>query len=308
MAIFYDLETLPKFKNSVITIGTFDGIHLGHKAILNEVVTHAQKVSGESVLITFEPHPRKVIFPDQTIKLLTPLEEKLKLVTAIGIEHIVVVPFTKAFSQLSAKQYVTDFLVNRFHPDCIVIGYDHHFGNDRKGNISLLKEMQHEYGFEVYEISAQLIDEAAVSSTKVRNAIGGGDVSEAAEMLGRYYSIKGTVVEGQKLGRTIQFPTANINPLSSEQIVPAKGVYAVRVIVNGMQYGAMLNIGTKPTVTDADTVHIEAHLFDFDQDIYHREIEVQFVSYIRAEEKFNSIEQLKAQLFEDRKSALSILA
>lgn len=303
MAVHFNTGSLPAFRNTVITIGTFDGVHLGHKAILQEVVKHATEINGESVLITFEPHPRKLIFPNQPLKLLTPLKDKIALLTSEGIEHIVVAPFTRDFSNLTADQYIEDFLVKNFHPHSIVIGYDHHFGYDRTGNIDLLKKYADKFGYKVYEISAQLIDEAAVSSTKIREALNAGHVSEAAHMLGRNYSLKGHVIGGAKLGRTIGYPTANIQPGDVEQLIPANGVYAIRAVSNGETYNGMLNIGFRPTVTKEIHLHIEAHLFDFNKDIYEQQLEILFIDRLRDEQKFPSIDALKDQLHKDKEEA-----
>lgn len=206
MAVFTDINHLRQFRNAVLTIGTFDGVHTGHRAILNEVVQHAGRVGGESVLLTFEPHPRKVLFPEQPLGILTPLNKKLSLVADTGIDHVVVVPFTPEFANLSAAEYVRKFLVDTFHPHSIVIGYDHHFGHDRTGNIDLLRRLAPEYGYKVLEIPAQLIADAAVSSTRIRKAISAGNVTEAMAMLGRIYTVSGKVVHGNRLGRTIGYP------------------------------------------------------------------------------------------------------
>lgn len=307
MAVFYNTDQLPAFNNAVITIGTFDGVHHGHRQILEEVAQHAIAMKGESIVLTFEPHPRKLLFPEQSLKLLTPLEEKLKLIIATGVEHVVVVPFTKKFSELSAQQYVEDFLVKKFQPKSIIIGYDHHFGHDRTGNIELLRQLQDKYRYEVTEIPAQLIEQATVSSTKIRNALLDGKVEEAAHMLDRIYSLKGTVIEGAKLGRTLGYPTANMRPLDNDQLIPANGIYAVRVQVTGKLYGGMMSIGFNPTVTDKKTVHLEVNIFNFNSTIYGEEIKVQFVAYLRAEEKFNSLDALKEQLHRDKTDSLRIL-
>lgn len=306
MAVYYNIDTLPAFRKAVITIGTFDGVHLGHKTILQEVVKHAREVNGESVLITFEPHPRKVLFPGTSLKLLTPLDEKIELLTAEGIEHIVVAPFTKEFSRLSAGDYISDFLVGYFNPDSIVIGYDHHFGHDRSGNIQLLQQLATQYNYKVYEIPAQLIDEAAVSSTKIRNALTNGDVKDAAHMLGRHFSISGTVITGAQLGRTIGYPTANIQPIDEDQLIPAIGIYAVLVLWQGREYKAMLSIGNNPTVSDTKELHIEANIFDFNADIYGETLKVSFVEKLRDEVKFDSIELLTQQLHKDKEATLKI--
>jgi len=307
MAVFYDIEHLPDFINPVLTIGTFDGVHYGHKTILQEVVTHAHQVDGESIVITFEPHPRKLLFPGQPLKLITPLEQKLKLIEATGIRHIVVAPFTKAFSQLSAKEYISQFLVERFHPQTIIIGYDHHFGHDRTGDINLLKDLQKEFDYKVIEIPPQLIDEATVSSTKIRNALNEGRVHDAAHMLERTYTLKGKVIEGKKIGRTIGYPTANLQPLDFDQLIPANGIYAVSVKWKDKTFGGMLSIGFNPTVTDDKKRHIEVNIFDFDEMIYDEIIEISFVKWLRPEEKFASLEELKQQLALDKANAVAAL-
>lgn len=307
MAVFYNIDQLPQFKNAVITIGTFDGVHKGHTAILQEVVRHARNVSGESVLLTFEPHPRKLLFPNQPLGIITPLASKLDLVTATGIEHIVVVPFTREFAGHTAKEYIENFLVARFQPHSIIIGYDHRFGQDRAGDIKLLEYYEADFGYELMEIPAQLIDEAAVSSTKIRHAIQGGRLEEAAQMLGRPYALAGKVVHGKQLGRTIGYPTANIDPTDKDQIVPANGIYAIQALCAGALYGGMLSIGLNPTVTDTTDVKIEAHLFDFAADIYDQVIEIRFLKKLRDEQKFASLDALKEQLHLDKINSLACL-
>jgi len=308
MAVFYNIDGLPEFKNAVLTTGTFDGVHKGHLAILEEVVDHARKVGGTSVLLTFEPHPRKLLFPDQPLGIITPLHQKINLLSEAGIEHIVVVPFTKEFSALSASEYLSDFIVRLFHPHSIVLGYDHHFGNDRKGNITLLKTCAEKNHYELIEIPAQLIDEAAVSSTKIRHAIMEGRMEDAAKMLGRYYTLGGLVIHGNKLGRTIGYPTANLQPEDADQILPAIGVYAIRAIYNGISYDGMLSIGYNPTVTDKKELRIEANLFDFDLDIYGQRLDIAFIEKLRNEQKFASLEELILQLHRDKEDTMRLLA
>ena len=307
MAVFYDIHNLPPLRNAVITVGTFDGVHKGHKVILQEVADHARKVGGESVLITFDPHPRKLLFPNEPLGIITPLESKQQLVHESGIHHIIVIPFTQEFSQLSAREYIEHFLVGKFHPHSIVLGYDHHFGHDRLGNIDMLKEYAPVFGYELIEIPAQLIEAAAVSSTRIRNAIKEGRVEDAAHMLGRDYTLKGIVVHGNQLGRTIGYPTANLDPLDKEQIVPALGIYAIQAKHDGVIYDGMLSIGYNPTVTDKKELRIEANLFDFDKDIYGDELELAFVQKLRNEEKFNSLVELTDQLHRDKVNTLVAL-
>ncbi|OJW84969.1 MAG: riboflavin biosynthesis protein RibF [Bacteroidetes bacterium 46-16] len=307
MALYFDIDSLPRFEHAVLTIGTFDGVHLGHRTILDEVVRHTKSVKGESIVITFEPHPRKLLFPGQPIKLITPLQQKLDLIVKAGIHHVVVAPFTREFSQLSATEYIRDFLVKKFQPHSIVIGYDHHFGHDRKGDINLLKEQSAEYGYKVFEIPAQLIDEAAVSSTKIRKALAEGRISDAGHMLGRNYTISGTVIEGNKLGRTIGYPTANIRHSEPEQILPAIGIYAVYARWQGTSFKGMLSIGHNPTVTDDKSIKIEVNIFNFDKEIYGDMLEIEFVARLRDEEKFDSLEALKDQLHRDKEYSISVL-
>jgi riboflavin kinase / FMN adenylyltransferase len=307
MAIFDDIRSLPRFRNAVITIGTFDGVHLGHKAILKEVAAHAQKVNGESVLLTFEPHPRKLLFPDQPLGIITPLSQKLKFITEAGIQHVVIVPFTLQFAALSAHDYVKDFLVGIFHPHSIVIGYDHRFGHDRTGDLKLLEQYTRKFGFELTEIAVQLIDDAAVSSTKIRKAIQEGRVNQAAEMLGRNYSLIGTVTHGNKLGRTLGYPTANLNPVDKDQIIPANGIYAIRALHGNIMYDGMMSIGFNPTVSDTKELKIEANLFEFDSDIYGDDLEIFFVDKLRDEQKFESLDALVQQLHNDKIHAVDLL-
>ena len=299
MGVFYDIQHLPDFKNAVITVGTFDGVHLGHKTILKEVTDHAKKVNGESVLLTFEPHPRKLLFPDQALGIITPLHQKIELISRLGIGNIVVVPFTREFASLSAQEYVERFLVGIFHPHSIIIGYDHRFGHDRKGDLKLLEHYAPIDNYELIEIAPKLIDEAAVSSTKIRHFITSGHMEDAANMLGRHYSLTGTVVHGRKLGRTIGYPTANIEPTEKEQILPAIGIYAIQAIHNDIRYNGMLSIGYNPTVTDQRVIRIEANLFDFDKDIYGDLLEIFFIRKIRDEQKFESLDALMEQLRRD---------
>ena len=307
MAIFQDIKQLPVFKNAVITVGTFDGVHKGHKAILHEVVAHANEVHGESILLTFEPHPRKLLFPDQPLGIITPLYQKLRLIAKEGIQHIVVVPFTREFANQSAQEYLENFMVNIFHPHSIIIGYDHRFGNDRKGDMKLMEQYAPVYKYELIEIPPQLIDEAAVSSTKIRNAITEGRMEDASHMLGRDYSLMGTIVHGNKLGRTLGYPTANLKPMEPEQIIPANGIYAIKAICNNERYGGMLSIGYNPTVTDKRELRIEANLFNFDKEIYGEHLEIFFVKRLRDEQKFDSLDALKEQLHQDKEESMKLV-
>jgi riboflavin kinase/FMN adenylyltransferase len=307
MAVYTDIRQLKGIKKPIVTIGTFDGVHHGHRAILSEVVAHARAVGGESILLTFEPHPRKVLFPNEPLGIITPLQSKLQLIAETGIEHIVVVPFTREFAALSANDYIQQFLVEPLNPHSIVIGYDHHFGNDRKGNIELLKQYAPAYNMEIVEIPAQLIQQAAVSSTRIRKTLIAGHINEANAMLGREYKLLGRVVHGNKLGRTLGYPTANIQPSDTDQVIPGIGVYAVRVGYAGSSYGGMMSIGINPTVTSTTNVKLEVNIFSFDADVYGRELEISFVKRLRDEQKFNSLEALIAQLHQDKVDAVNAL-
>jgi len=306
MAIYHQTEALPGFVNPVLTIGAFDGVHHGHKVILSEVVRAAKAVNGESILITFEPHPRKIIHPDQPLGLLTAPSQKYELILAEGIDHIVVVPFTRDFSMLSAQQYVAEFLLKNFQPEMIIIGYDHHFGHSREGDINLLKKLVAGEVI-VEEIPAQLIEDAAVSSTKIRNALLKGNVTEAEEMLERPFSLTGTVIHGNKLGRTIGYPTANLKPVYPDILIPGTGIYAVIAELSGQKYKAMMSIGYRPTVTDERNITLEVNILDFSGDIYGQELTVHFIKYLRAEEKFNSLDEMVRQIERDEMHARAVL-
>lgn len=308
MAVFYDLAALPIFKQAVLTIGSFDGVHLGHRRILEQVVARAHALGSESVLLTLEPHPRKILKPHEPLGLLTPLAKKLRLVADAGIHHTVVAPFSESFAAQPPEAYVTDFLVPHFHPAALVIGYDHRFGRDRAGNISLLQKLAAAHGFSVEEIPAQLIDEAAVSSTKIRNALAEGRVEDAALMLGRAYEWTGTVVKGRQLGRTLGYPTANLEALDSDQLLPGDGVYAVDAIVNQKAHPAMLSIGLRPTLGAGLARTVEAHLLDFAGDLYGKAVTLHFVRWMRAEAKFSSLDALTEALRADEESARKIFA
>ena len=308
MAVYYNINTVPEFTNAVITIGTFDGVHEGHKVILRKVADCAREVGGESILITFEPHPRKLLFPEKPLGIITPLAEKIAFAQASGIQHIVVAPFTREFSALSAHEYIAQFLVRVFHPHTIIIGYDHRFGQDRTGGIELLARYAPDYGYKLIEIPAQLIDEAAVSSTKIRTAIREGNMQLAAHMLGRPYGVTGTVAHGNKLGRTIGYPTANLSPTEPDQLLPGNGIYAILATFNGRTHKGMASIGYNPTVTDKKELRIEGNLFDFAADIYGETITFHFIKRLRDEQKFDSLAALTHQLHLDKENTMACLA
>lgn len=308
MKVYRNLNTLPPFQQAVVTIGTFDGVHLGHQQIIRQVLEQTQYCGGESVLITFNPHPRKVVNPALNLLELTTLEERIILLRQYGVHNLVVVPFTKEFSELSAEQYISDFLVARFRPCTIIIGYDHKFGNKREGDFRLLEKMAPQFGYQVQEIDEQLINDSIVSSTKIREALLQGQVERARAYLGHPYSFKGNIIMGNQLGRTIGYPTANLQINDTGKLIPGNGVYAVTAQLEGETrvLTGMMNIGTRPTV-DGTRISIEVHLFNFDADIYDRHLTVWIWNFIRNELKFSGIDALKIQLQHDQVAAQELL-
>jgi riboflavin kinase/FMN adenylyltransferase len=311
MQVHRDLARLPEFKHAVITIGTFDGVHKGHQQIINQLKATAAAVGGETVIITFHPHPRKIVGNyGGNVALLNTLDEKIRLLNEAGINHLVVVPFTEIFANQSAEAYCKDFIYQYFKPSKIIIGYDHRFGKNRSGDYHLLEKMGEILGFEVIEISAQILNEITVSSTKVRQALLEHDIATANQLLGYPYFFEGTVVAGNQLGRTIGYPTANIAIVTEEKLVPANGVYAVTVNSQrstANSYKGMMNIGIRPTI-DGKARVIEVNIFDFNEDIYNQTIQVHIHAYIRGEVKFNGLDTLKNQLKEDAVQAKELLA
>lgn len=309
MRIFNSFDEVDKISSPVLTIGTFDGVHIGHQKIIEQLNKEALQLGGESVLFTFYPHPRMVLFPEaHGLQLLTTQEEKLKLLELSGIDNVIVQPFTFDFSRLTALEFVRDYLVNKLHVKKLIIGYDHQFGKNREGSIDFLRAIADVYEFEVIEIPAQDIDDVNVSSTKIRDALKSGDVETAGNYLGRPYSLTGEVVHGKELGRKIGYPTANIHVSDDTKLIPAKGVYAVKVSLGTTSYQGMLNIGNRPTVNTSVDCSIEVHIFDFDSLIYDAKITIEFIRFIRQEKEFSSIEFLRSQLQEDEQSIRAIFA
>ena len=291
---------------SVVTIGTFDGVHIGHQTILERIVAEARAHNGKSILTTFWPHPRFILKKNADLKLLSTFDEKVKFVKNLGVDYILKIAFTPAFSELSAQQFVEEILIKKVNTKKLFIGYDHHFGNKREGNIDFLKANSSSFGFKVEEIPRQDIDSIGVSSTKIRSALLQGDVAFAKSLLGRNYSLKGKIVHGQKNGRKLGFPTANIAVEEAYKLLPGDGAYAVRVIYANEMFGGMLNIGFKPTL-QGEARTIEVHLFNFEGNLYNQNLEVEFIKLLRNEVKFNSLEDLKKQLEIDRAEAQKIL-
>lgn len=294
-------------QNPVLTVGTFDGVHLGHRKIIARLIDLAKAINGESVIFTFDPHPRKIVAPaESNLRLLTTLDEKIELFEQSGIDHLIVYPFTPEFAQLTYEQFVEQILVGQIHTKSLVVGYDHKFGKGRQGDFEFLKECADRHEFQIEKLDVLLVNESNVSSTKIREAIQIGDFDTANAFLGYSFVLHGTVVEGQKLGRQIQFPTANIEASDPDKIIPGYGVYAVQAKVQNKTYRGMLNIGSRPTVNrNADHRSIEVHLFDFDSDIYGKHLELIFFRKLREEQKFESLDALKEQLARDKADTIS---
>lgn len=300
MKIYQHINNFPKAKFAVVTVGTFDGLHLGHQKIIRRMVELAKENNGETILVTFDPHPRLVVNANShEIKFINTQKRKFQLLNKLGIDKLIIIPFTKEFAKTSSEDFIKNYLIDKIGAKKLIVGYDHHFGRNREGNYQKLYQLGENYGFEVEEISAQYIENIAVSSTKIRNALMDGNVKLANQLLGYTYSITGIVVEGNKIGRTIGFPTANIEIEDKYKLIAAGGVYACKVDIDGEEYTGMGNIGTRPTVGINGLV-TEVHVFDFDKDIYGQEITIYFVDRIRDEKKFNGLEELKSQLEQDR--------
>jgi riboflavin kinase/FMN adenylyltransferase len=303
--IFRDLIDLAEFKNSVVTIGTFDGVHLGHQKILNKLKNEANDINGESLLFTFYPHPRMVIFPEShNLKLIQTIDEKIESLREFGLDNLIIYPFTKEFSRLTAFEFVRDILVDKLKVKKLVIGYDHQFGRNREGDIEFLRETANIFDFEVIEISAEEIDEVNVSSTKIRNSILDGNIARANEFMGKPFQVQGRVVQGKKLGREIGYPTINLQLNNEHKIMPLDGVYAVQVQIAGSKHFGMMNIGINPTINNRDKAEKkhEVHLFDFDQNLYDENVIVLFRKFIREEKTFDNLDALKLQIQTDEKN------
>lgn len=304
MRIFEGLTDLSHIKNAVVTIGTFDGVHLGHQEILKTLIAEAEKCEGESVLLTFYPHPRMVLFPEQTdLQLLQTQAEKLEKLASIGLQNVVIYPFSKEFADLSAERFVEEILIKGLQAKMVIIGYDHQFGHNREGNLAFLKQYAEKGLFELMEIPAEQIDEANISSSKIRKAILGGEISTANAFLGSPFELSGTIVKGLQNGRKIGFPTANIRIDDQQKIIPATGVYAVEMNVAGTSCRGMMNVGWRPTIEEEKLERkIEVHLFDFQKEIYDEACQIRVLQFVRAEHKFPNLEALKVQIQRDEET------
>ncbi|MFI5152161.1 MAG: bifunctional riboflavin kinase/FAD synthetase [Chitinophagales bacterium] len=328
MKVYRNTEDLPGFGRAVLTIGTFDGVHTGHQQIIDQLKSEASSCGGESIIVTFDPHPRKVIGTSKKeIKLINTLDEKIELLQLEGIDHLVIVPFTLAFAQLSAEEYIRDFLISKFHPHTIIIGYDHRFGKARQGDFTLMEEFSEVFRYRLCEIPVHLIDAISVSSTRIRDAIDQADIATANELLGYPFFFEGTVITGNKMGRKLGYPTANLIIENEEKLIPGNGVYAVQVqikedrtqpwpthpaLTNPLRppdssLPGMMNIGFRPTL-DGSSRQIEVNIFDFDKDIYRQTLRVYVRKHLRREEKFSGLDALKEQLGKDSREARTFLA
>jgi riboflavin kinase/FMN adenylyltransferase len=302
LKIFHSISSFKATNPTIVTIGTFDGVHLGHRKILELITKSAKETSSESLVLTFSPHPRIIVHEDTEMKQLNSLNEKKELLNNLGIDNLIIHPFDMAFSRLTAEEFVRDVLVSTFKIQKIIIGYDHRFGRNRTANINDLIAFGNRFGFDVDQISAEEINEVSISSTKIRNALAEGNVKLANSYLGQPYTLSGKVIKGNQLGRTIGFPTANIKIEENYKLIPSNGVYIVKSSVKGIIYCGMMNIGNRPTI-NGNAQSIEINLFDFDQNIYGETLTVIILHKMREEQKFESLEALKAQLVIDKKTA-----
>lgn len=309
LKVYHHINSYKKVSKSVVTVGTFDGVHIGHQQILNLMKKKANEINGETVLLTFYPHPRMILFPnDNSLKLINTIEERIELLDRFGLDNLIIQPFDEAFSRLSPTEYIRDILVNAIDTTDLVIGYDHQFGRNRAGNFELLSELSNVYGYHLTQLDAQQVDEITVSSTKVRKAISKGNIETALEFLNHEFSISGTVITGKQLGRTIGFPTANIKINEPFKLIPPKGAYIVKAIFDGVAHPAMLNIGNNPTVNDDNAIRIEVHIINGNFDLYNKSIKIHFLKRLRNEKAFENVIALKNQLIEDKNNALDYFA
>jgi len=309
MAELIELENIKHEPNTVVTVGTFDGVHQGHRALMETVVNKAKARDARSVVVTFDPHPREIINPGKEgIKLLTTLKERAEILEDLGIDILLVIPFDRDFSLLTSEEFVRDVIYDKVGVSEFVIGYDHHFGRDRKGTIETIEKLGKELNFEAYVVSKQEMGKVTISSTVIRNTLAKeGNVKQAAEYLNRRYLLNGIVIHGDERGRTIGYPTANLKPEHENKVIPKNGVYAVKVRVGDEWFGGMMNIGIRPTFGEL-TRTIEVNIFEFNREIYGDTIQVRFVDRIRDEVKFDGIEELKAQLDADKQKSLELLS
>lgn len=308
MKIYHNILDFKPVRNAVVTVGTFDGVHRGHQFILNEMVKKAREINGETVVITFYPHPRQVLgIGDNNLRFISTQEEKIKQMDALGIDNLIVIKFTKEFSSQTSEDFIKYFIVEKIRPSLLIIGYDHHFGNNRLGDFDMLNKLGETNNFKVEKIPVQGIDNVVVSSTKIRNALIMGDIRQANMLLGHQFSYSGIVVHGMGLGRQMGYPTANLEVALEYRLIEKPGVYATFVDFDGKTLPAMTYIGRRPTVNDDRPATIESHLIGFDGDLYGKQLTLRFVDRVRDEKKFNGLEELKKQINIDEQTILNIL-
>ncbi len=300
MNVFYNINEISKDKNTVLTVGTFDGVHLGHQKIINEVIYQSVENNCRNLVITFDPHPQVVLSKDNSIKILTTLEEKIEYLSYLSIQNVLVINFTKEFSQINFKTFVEEYLINKIGLHTIVVGTDHHFGKNREGNSEVLSQLGKIFGFNVIKVEPLILDDQKISSTRIRKTLLNGNVLLANRMLGKKYVIKGKVVKGNHRGTIVGFPTANIELENKDKLIPARGVYFVEVDLKEKSFYGMMNIGYRPTFNNTNELMLEVHIFYFDGNIYDEQISVRFIEKLRDEKKFNSIEELRNQLQIDK--------
>lgn len=309
MKVYHDIKDFRKIPNAIVTIGTFDGVHLGHQAVFKQMVDKARQIGGETVVITFFPHPRIVISPnDNRLRLITSQEDKIEHLRRSNIDNLIIINFTKEFSHTSSEDFIKDYVVRYIQPAILVIGYDHHFGSNRSGDFDTLSKLGMEFHFAVEKINEQDIEDITISSTKIRSALQQGDIKLANKLLGYSYSTSGIVTHGDSIGRTLGFPTANISIKPEYQLIEKTGVYATIAKVNGKDYPSMTYIGRRPTISNGLPTSTETYIMDFDGDLYGKEIRVTFVDRVRDEMTFDNLERLKSQIQEDKTNIIRILS
>ena len=307
MKIYYDIENFKKVPNAVVTIGTFDGVHRGHQEILRNMVNRARELRGESVVVTFYPHPRQVLSHDSSIRFISTQEEKIRLLETLGIDNLIIIKFTKEFAAKSSEDFIKDYIVKNIQPAVLIIGYDHHFGKGRTGDFEMLNELGSQYHFKVEKIQEQDVDNVAVSSTKIRHFLVDGDIKNANKLLGYEFSYTGKVIHGQQVGHKMGYPTANLEVAEEYQLIEKPGVYATFVDFEGTSHPAMTYIGKRPTMHDNRPQSIETHIINFDQNLYDKEIKIRFVDFVRDDKKFDNFDALKHQIDIDEQTIINIL-
>lgn len=307
MKVYYNIEDFKKIPKAVVTIGTFDGVHLGHQVILKRLVQSAGEIGGESVVVTFYPHPRQVLSHDSCIKFITTQEEKIRLLESLGIDNLIIIKFTKEFANIPSESFIKDILVKNIEPSVLIIGYDHHFGKGRDGDFEMLNELGKECHFTVEKIQEQDVENVAVSSTKIRNYLACGDIRKANRLLGYYYSYSGKVVHGQEVGHKLGYPTANLEVADEFKLIEKPGVYATLAEIDGKPYHAMTYIGSRPTLQDNRPQSIETHVINYEKNLYDKEIKIRFVDFVRNDKKFDNFDALKHQIDIDEQTITNIL-